>query len=1269
MKKQEFISKRRIFSLLLTMSMISASLPMQVMAESEDVADITSYQLDLSDKFNYSNWGIEGETVTNENFINAAKGGFIFATANSMKDSFVLNDEITFTFDTSTASADVNNFYRADATETAVFTGHVPFAKTVYMGVTLYTNSSAHISPVITYTDGTVDTQTIFVQNKAQITAGSEPASYAGCIDATKADLGNKGWRYAHNEDGTIIEKSSSDGLPFYAIDVDETKTIESISIANSDSYQVAYYAIGGTVMSNAELLSYVENVEAYEVVTDENKAEIITAKAYADELLDRNAVSESDVEKINTLYAGIDGEGATEAPTAGPTTAPTEVPTAAPVEGAENVYQLDLSDKFNYSNWGIEGETVTSTTFENAAKGGFIFATANSMKDSFALNDEMTFTFDAATASANVNNFYRADATETAVFTGHAPFAKTVYMGLTLYTNSSAHISPVITYTDGTVDTQTIFVQNKAQIAAGSEPASYAGCLDATKVDFGNMGWKYANNVDGVITASASSDGLSFYAIDVDETKTIESIAIANSDSYQVAYYAIGGTVMSNAELLAYVENVKAYDAVTDENKAEIITAKAYADELIERNAVSESDVEKINTLYAGIEGEEPTDAPTNTPSEEIENVYQLDLSDKFNYSNWGIEGETVTSETFINAAKGGFIFATANSMKDSFKLNDEMTFTFDTNTASANVNNFYRAGATETAVFTGYAPFTKTVYMGVTLYTNSSAHISPVITYTDGTVDTQTIFVQNKAQIAAGSEPASYAGCIDATQVDFGNMGWKCAKNDNGTIVQASSSDGLPFYAIDVDETKTIESIAIANTDSYQVAYYAIGGTIMSNAELLANVDGAKDIDLVRTAADAETVKKAWACAKELDRREVVKLSDNAFLGKLVKQAEAQEEINVDITAQLDTDLIVNVGDSRPGGYNGRDDALIQAMGNTVTLVSPRDENYIDKDAGRSFTLSGGYDGNGNDSVKVGTSSVKFDMGDKLLTRVSFLVDCIDTKVSRLNGGTVKAVITYTDGTTEEVRGQLRRSDTWYTNQYGAFATITYAHYDEATGLYADGRVSVEDESDKYCLLSNFGFDISTAKTVASVELMGGEYTYYVFGVNAVPYTNAALEENLAVFETVTGAADVNESNAKTALLGASSALELHARGYELDSESLAMAREVYTAALMYISGDTELSFKPSLTVENGTATVYVTMTNTTTDDATYVMIITAYDSNNELVGMIAGKEKTLYASTPATSDSITLTKLPSNAVTYKAMVWDGLKTMKPYAVAETK
>ena len=97
--------------------------------------------------------------------------------------------------------------------------------------------------------------------------------------------------------------------------------------------------------------------------------------------------------------------------------------------------------------------------------------------------------------------------------------------------------------------------------------------------------------------------------------------------------------------------------------------------------------------------------------------------------------------------------------------------------------------------------------------------------------------------------------------------------------------------------------------------------------------------------------------------------------------------------------------------------------------------------------------------------------------------------------------------------------------------------------------------------------------------------------------------------------------------------------------------------------------MEFNPSLTVEGTVATLNTIMSNTTSKDVPYVLIIAAYDSNNELTGVIASETKTLSASSVAVKDALTMEKTPEGAVRYKAMIWDGLDTMHPYEVAEVK
>ena len=920
--------------------------------------------------------------------------------------------------------------------------------------------------------------------------------------------------------------------------------------------------------------------------------------------------------------------------------------------------YQLDLSDKFNYSNWGILGETITSDTFVPDTRASFLFPKGGSTVDTFKLNDEISFKFDTATYSANVNNYYKADASETAVFTGHESFVKDVYMGVALYNQSSGNISFAITYTDGTKETQTVFIKNKTQlngVAAESLPANYVGAMDISKAHLGSVGYRKTKNDNGVVAAASSSDGLAFYKIDVDETKTIDNIAIANTDSVQVGFYAIGGTVMRNAELMAYVDNVKAFDSVTPENSDQIIVAKGYADELIERNAATAADMSKIYTLYEEVAWyEQKTDQKQN----------MVDLSGALNIEMLAPVGtvvdkyfdvtECTNTTSWANKISGGVINVTTTD-------GDTVSFSMDSAKLTAGTKDaVYLEGAGESVTINSVGEKSEYVYF---IWGSQGDRRNPVVkvNYSDGTSHTQKMSICKYVSIAQDTQ------AVGSIMLDWN--GYYPAKDEETgkyILTSKSATGGVIVYRIALDVTKNPVSYEITPDVQYGTAIFAMTEVTMSNDDMIAAIDALKEIDFVRTDEEAEAVQLAWAYAEELDRRHVVRLEDNAFLAKLVKQANAQKDINIDLSSMVDTDLIVNVGDNRPANYSGRNDALYQTMGDSVTVIAPRNEDYTDKDTGRTFKLSGGYDGNGNDSVKAGSQEVEIGIGNKLLKRVSILTDCIDKKVNKQTGTSVTVTITYNDGTNEDVVAQLRRSDTWHTNQYGAFKTIKYAHYEEESNSYAEGRLSVDPEDD-YSLLSCYGFNIPLAKPVKNITIGADEYNYHILAVTAVPYSNTELEEGLAIFEEVTCASDVSDENAKAALEGSAAAFELYARGYELDEESLAMVQEVYAAALVYLADGEVLSFEPTSAIADNSVTAKVVMSNTTQNDAPYVLIIAAYDDDNKLVGVKATQNKTLSKGSIVVSDSVSI-EIPDTAVSYKAMVWKSLSMMQPYAVTAT-
>ena len=108
------------------------------------------------------------------------------------------------------------------------------------------------------------------------------------------------------------------------------------------------------------------------------------------------------------------------------------------------------------------------------------------------------------------------------------------------------------------------------------------------------------------------------------------------------------------------------------------------------------------------------------------------------------------------------------------------------------------------------------------------------------------------------------------------------------------------------------------------------------------------------------------------------------------------------------------------------------------------------------------------------------------------------------------------------------------------------------------------------------------------------------------------------------------------------------------------------LYAEALKYDIEPDTLKFVPSISVENGNVTANLAMVNTTEDDEDYILIIAAYDANNQLVGVKSTDQATLESMTYAGSDSVTMA-VPQGATNYKALVWESKDSMNPIAIIE--
>lgn len=988
-----------------------------------------------------------------------------------------------------------------------------------------------------------------------------------------------------------------------------------------------------------------------------------------------------------------------------------------------------------NVSMWAIEGETVTNANFEGGAKAGLIFKNAKSMKDSYTFKpfkvtvdddgnvtypengDEVTFKFDTATASANVNDHINVGANNTLTITDIARYAKRIYyIGYNATSNDYTRVVKV-TYKDGTVEEITTYTGNSPH-GNYKTNANYVGDFDRSVSRIGNNTWGVPSNTDGVITSSNISGGETISGFDVDPTKIIEKIEFPNTNTV-LGMAAMSESVMSNAELRAYIAEVEKYEEATEENTDEIMIARAYADELKVRNVAVEADFATLNALV-----EEAQWYAAKTDSED----FMADLSKYYNFDAIASAGDTVANEwrdglksTYAGGWKSatnestndnGNINGAASTYSDGVRIVNELVYT-------ENEDGTYKfVNSGKTVKFStpeaGFAGGVNDVLLlpengeGVTipgsgkrveklyfLWDACGSSQSPKVTvnYTDGTSETTGVYVgglgwtyPNADNLAKKTYPnlaaALFFGWTNLDTEANGDGTYTVVKNETGIY------GGLNMFYLDVDSTKNIESYTITpqtdNSDStYDTYLFALTEKSMSNEDMMAVIDEAEKLEYVSTEADSELVKAAAAYARELNERHAVKLEDNQLVLDLEEQAIAQDSAYLDLSAIADTDLIAKTGDTEK--YASRDDSIYVDLDEYITAKAPASADYIDTEAGTVFKLFGGWNGKGNDAVKVTPEDedgvgVTIDLNDEMYKHISFLVDCIDADINSQTGGIIYADVTYTDGEAEEIEVTLRRGDSWYTSQQAASYGKSFGSWNATEGKYVNtGWVTGGNSVPEYAAaypgrssegLSVFGFDITGKKTVQSVTLKPhAKAEYAIVAATATPYTNDELkaEYDTLINDGPVDADEVNAENAQMVIDGYNAMKELYERNYSgVGTKTIEVYAELYDVALKYNIALNTLKFTPSIVVENGTVTANLAMINTTENDKNYILIIAAYDANNQLVGVKSTDQATLASMTYSTTNSVSMT-VPANASKYKALVWESKVSMDPITMIE--
>lgn len=998
--------------------------------------------------------------------------------------------------------------------------------------------------------------------------------------------------------------------------------------------------------------------------------------------------------------------------------------------------HQIDLSSMFNYSNWGIIGEKITSdsfvyelsltnsagTAYKNKVWGGTTFNADATLKDTYTFEavdvvattdesgtatystvkngDVIDFKFDTATYSANVNNLVLAGLDKSIVIKGHEKFAKKLYFNVALFNNHNMTSNISVAYTDGTVDTIPVILRNNNQVNLSTTP-NYAGTWTGISA-LGNNVHSVAQigtDAEGnsIVTSGGNTQGAAFYGVDVDETKIIDSVTIPSSSNTAVVLYAFAETVMSNAELKAYIYEVEKIEEVTEENADSVLTARAYADELIERNAYSNTDFAKLDNLCIDAAWMDKENMLNITDSLNIDmmapagSIVEKAWPDTFDgayFPYWKSNSDgVVVSNDMITFDLMTFDFSGETDVLAE-KTGETVTFSlpeerFEDGVKDAIYLDVTDEGEKIPVKVNASGEKAKELYM---LWDYNSVNENPTVTveYSDGTKVDTTIRICDYWWQRYVTDQTGEGYPALASRAFFGwNNRHSAVANEDGTYTvthysDTSDTNGMGVFKIDLDPTKNPVSYTFT-PGAYDSAIYAITEKTMSNSDMKAVIAEAEALEYVKTAENSELVKTAAAYAAELDRRNSVDIEDNQTVLELEKQAIAMEPAYIDLADYVNIDLIAKLGDTEM--YTARDDSVYADLPEYITASAPEDEASMDSESGTVYKLSGGYNQKGNDAVKItpqdeSGAKVTFDMDTKMYKHISFLIDCIDIDISADQGGDVYAEVTYADGTTETIKVNLKRGDSYYTHQYAAHYFVSFANYDAELGMYEEGsRLIGTNKEPEYAQayptrsgdgMSVFGFDVPTFKPVKSIALNPhATAEYAVIAITCTPYSNEELVNAYKAFEDleILFADEVTKENAQVVLEGTIAAEELYNRYYKkVDEITLEDNAPLYEAAVIMLMPET-LTFAPEISFADEAANANVTITNTTADNEPYSIIIALYNKEGQLVA-VDKKDATAASATVGYTDSISI-KLTTDATLCKVMVWDGLNSMLPYAL----
>ena len=1272
--------KKRIFSILVSLLMIT-SLVGIANAETQ-AADGQIHHIDLTNYFNSDSIASEGDTLgASWNGGNASKYGFpasLFTAADgyvtfggrnavktdpngkietsNMTVSDNQADNFKFYIPQAGLAGGVNDSVYQAANEEKTYTLN-DASKINKIKFALHMFSDANITATVNYSDGTSDSYAQWFQGSARNADSNK------VVWSIYNNLRCFGWKWTTssikpNADGTA-EKATDGGTDYYwgirgyEIPVDVSKAPVSFTLKATNP--ISLFALAECEITNAELTAQLALVRAYEggAYTAEQIKNIVLANSYADILVQRGTITEENVSDIRALLERANKQKA-----------------------LAEIHYINITDTFDSSTIGSFGETPNADTWFRGMTDKLSDNSFNGMQaGAFGNSDFVSFEEWANRAkTGNTILAYMPMSTRTATaldshyipvsngeFTVPLDSVNTQAVNFVLNTGDAQTFKAEVKYSDNTTDNYSFGIQSYGTVS------SQATTGYDNLVGLKGLWWRFAKiDKDGKLADTDTTNrsvGITMFGVKTDKTKTPVSITFTNTHgSMPVFMYAVTQVPVYSTEMLENIETAKGLNAkeglLTADEITAVTEAKAYADGLLSAGIGSEADYAFLTALLEKANKQKA-----------LSEVSHFDISKDYNADTIGGVGETAGDTWFdgftgFNGNFNGFN-KTAFGTKEYFdatvyELNSDGNKQ-QTGTISVYIPTVGRsAGEVDSAAL--WKDKTLTVDLNDVptqtiryLANNTETTVKATVYYKDGTTEEKLIGGTNFASTYYSTK------FVDGAYLWLGGF---VHKENNGVLTAKSGTVGIMVYNVAVDAAKIADKVVFSvASDTKPVYFYSVSQVPVSYETMKAALDAG--LSGVYTDEDEATANKLANYKAVLTDAGAIASTAYPMVENYIKQANSQKNTYVDLTSYLNDDIMVKLGDSYAGITLGRTTELFDGekipTDGMITMLPPSDPTQMSDETGRTYKLSGAYNGKGNDSVLIKKEDN---------SGVTIAVPQANGKVKGMgviletNGGNdgtavlVDATVNYSDNTSEDIKVYLQRSH--------GFNTAKMAAHSKDFGrlvINSDNTVANHEKWPNVDRVSFYSSNIefNLDKTVSSITFKPcTSDDYHIVAMTEYVYTNTELWDfvNAMSANDISG---ITKENADETIKGCEAVIELYNRGFTADiqEEDCSSYTQMLNYAKALKADEASVDINVTIAEDGNNMKATAAMSNTTANAQDYVIVIAAYKAN-KLVGLNISAQGTLQSGDINKTDSVSLEKI--EGAQYKAFVWESMSSLKP-------